>query len=102
MSNVITFWKLGLHLKVTFYKKLCFLLDFPDYDLWVKVSCRDLDPVDISHEDRMFKFDVRLVLILQLFRIESANAGTYLLFKQISIVCIRKLGKKLCEIRLTQ
>jgi hypothetical protein len=52
-----------------------FLLPLPDDQLRIEISCCRLDPVDVPHEDGVLELDVRLVLVLQLLRVDGSNPG---------------------------
>jgi hypothetical protein len=45
-----------------------------DYDLWIKVCRGGLHPVHVPHEHRVLELDVGLVLVLELLRVEGADA----------------------------
>ena len=77
-------------------------LQLPDGDLRVEVGRRGLHSVHVPHEDRVLEFDVRLVLVLELLRVEGADAGTKLQFQDNascyickSRICTRKKAGKM-------
>ena len=54
-------------------------LQLPDDDLRLgHVGRRGLHPVHVPHEDRVLELDVRLVLVLELLRVEGSDAGAKL------------------------
>ena len=61
-------------------------LQLPDGDLRVEVGRGGLDPVDVPFEDRVLELDVRLVLVLELLRVEGAHAGAKLELQRIIFV----------------
>ena len=54
------------------------LLPLADEQFRIEVSCRGFDPVDVPHEHGMLELDVRLVLVLELLRVDGSNPGTKL------------------------
>ena len=58
-------------------------LQLPDGHLRVEVGRRRLHPVDVPHEYRVLELDVRLVLVLELLRVERAHARAELQFRNV-------------------
>ena len=50
-------------------------LQFPDHLVQVALGHRGLHPVQVVHQDGLLELGVRLVLVLELLRVERADTG---------------------------